>query len=109
MKDRASRNAGIIAGVLAVVLILLIYALVGNVDLVFKKDGHEVYRIENATVLSDLTIPEDNSVYYYTTEGDEIQFEDSFSFRFEIVKVVFVNFFNHEWQEHDNYIELNAR
>ncbi len=109
MKDRASRNAGIISAILAVVIILVIYAAVGNVDLVFKKGGHEVYRIENATVFSDLTVPEDSGEYYYTTESEEILFEDSIGFRFEIVKVVFTNFFSHEWQEHDNYIELNAK
>ena len=109
MSNQKVRNAGIIAAILAIVIIIVAYALVGSVDLVFKKGGIESYRIEDAGIFSELTIPEDGTVYVYTTDGGEIQFGDTMEFRAEIAKVVFMNFINFEWQEHDNYIELHAK
>lgn len=92
---------------LAVVIILVAYAFIGSVDIIFKDGGREVHRIENATVLSELAGPEgDDSVYSYTDDFGDHAFSDAADFRFEIVKNVFINFFTFRWEESDNVIVL---
>ena len=72
MKDIKLRSAGIISAILALVLLLCIYTMLGTVDLVFKQDGREVYRLDDVNIFSDLTIPEvEGSVYTYGADGSE--------------------------------------
>ncbi len=107
-KDISPRSAGIISTVLALVIIICVYTLFGSVDLVFKQDGTEVYRIEDASLFSELTLPEgDGNAYTYGEAGAE--FGDTFEFRFEIAKTVLVNFVTFKWDAADNVIELNAQ
>lgn len=109
MKDVSPRNAGIISAVLALVIIISIYTLLGCVDVVFKQNGREMYRLDDVTVLSDLTTPEgDDNVYTYGEAGSEKTFGDTPEFRLEIAKTVLINLFTFKWEEADNVIELNA-
>ena len=84
--------------------------MLGTVDLVFKQDGREVYRLDDVNIFSDLTIPEvEGSVYTYGADGSEKEFSDSIEFRFEIGKTVLLNFLSFKWDEPDNYIELTEK
>lgn len=110
MKLIPARNTGIASLILAVVILLVIYTLTGTVDLVFRKDGREVHRIEDASVFADLSIPDGESKsFYYSTELGEKQFSDSVEFRIEIAKTVLTKLINFEWEEMDSYIILNQR
>lgn len=109
MKDISPRSAGVFSAILALVLILLIYLMLGTVDIVFKQGDNQVYRINDVSVFSELTVPETDSVYVLTTDAGEVEFSDSAEFRFEIGKAVLVNFFSFKWDPQDNYIELYAK
>ena len=110
MKLIPARNTGIVSLIFAVIILLIIYTLVGTVDLVFREDGREVYRIEDANVFADLTIPdEDGASFYYSTDLGEKMFSDSIEFRIEIAKTVFTKLINFEWEEMDSYIVLNQK
>ena len=54
-------RTGLISGILAVVLVLVVYIALGTVDLVFKQDDVEIYRMENVTVFSSLEISDEES------------------------------------------------
>ena len=92
---------------LAIVIILVAYTLVGSVDIIFREDSREVYRIEDATVFSDLALPEgEDDVFTYTDMLGDHTFSDSPEFRFEIAKTVLVNLFTFKWDESDHVIIL---
>ena len=57
MKSILPRYAGVVAAILAIALIVGIFAFFGTVDLIYvNKDGYEVGREENVSVLSDIKL-----------------------------------------------------
>lgn len=54
MKEIARRNAGLFAALLGIIIVLLVYTLLGTVDLVFMKGNLQVARMEDVRVISDL-------------------------------------------------------
>ena len=115
MKDRMHRNAGLISGVLALVLILGIYGIFGTVDLVFMNGENEIHRMDDVSVFSDLTISSDDietegELEFTYASGDvDKAFGDNVEFRIEIAKTVLLNFLTFKWQECDQVIVLNAK
>lgn len=63
MKSIIPRYAGIVAAILAVALILAVYAAFGTVDLIFVKDGYEVSRQEDVSLFTEIEP--------YTGDGEE--------------------------------------
>lgn len=109
MREISPRNAGIFSAALALVLILCIYLLLGTVDVIFLNNGKQVYRIDDVSVCSPITVPETDDVYVYNTDSGEKVFADNFDFRLEICKTVLINLVTFKWQELDNVIELNKQ
>ncbi len=109
------RRAGIISGILGLLLILIIYVMLGSVDLVFIKDNHEIYCIEDVGVFSDLTVNVDevegnqDLEYTYSSGNDTKDFEDSFGFRMEIAKTILLNFITLKWEPYQQEIILTAK
>ena len=66
MKSRIPRYAGVVAAMIALVLITGLLAVFGTVDVIFMKNGLEVGRQENVTVFSDVEL--------YTEEGVDLQY-----------------------------------
>ena len=109
MKNITPRSAGIFSAILALVLLICIYTMLGTVDIVFLQDGREMYRINDAGIFSDLTAPEADGVYVYTADGVEKEFSDSFEFRAHIGTTVILNLVSFKWDEADNIIEIHDK
>ena len=56
MKTILPRYAGIVAAVLAIALIIGVFAFFGTIDLIYMKDGYEVGREENISLFSDIKL-----------------------------------------------------
>lgn len=100
MKSKVPASAGIISVVIAVVVIVVIYALCGTVDLVVMKDGKEVSRQEDVSMVSNIDLPEGELTY-----GSENQPLDNLAdLKVEIGVTVVTNLVSFKWQESDNVI-----
>lgn len=110
MKISPARNASIISAILALVAIVLIYSIIGTVDLVFKSGENEIYRIDDTNVFTDLATPgmEGWTFAYDLGEGEKT-FSDSPEFRFEIAKTVLMNLVTFKWEDSDYEIVLNKQ
>lgn len=115
MKGNLYRRASIISAVLGLVLILVIYIMLSSVDLIFIKDQHEIYRMEDVGVFSDLTVDvekvegQQDLEYTYTSGEETKAFDDSFDFRIEIVKTTLINLITFKWEPHDQVIVMTAK
>ncbi len=113
MKDLVRRNAGIGSFLLALILVLVIYTLLGTVDLVFMKGDFQVARMEDVRVFSNLELDAEDVItgeeLEYTYGEDAKPFESDFSFRLEIAKTLIVNLFTFKWEATDNTIVLTAK
>ncbi len=109
MKEINPRSAGIFSAILALVLLLCIYTMLGTVDVVFMQGEREVFHLVDVGIFSPIDAPETDEVYVYNTDGGEKEFADNFDFRFEIGKTVVLNLLTFKWQENDNVIELHAK
>ena len=115
------QSAGILSVILAFVIITLIYAAFGRVDLIFKfEDGTEICRQENVCAVSSIndpidsipegTIGEDEEIQFYFVDCDEkVYFTDlSMRLRVKIAKTVVMNFLNFKWGEGSQFVVINA-
>lgn len=112
MKSKLPRYAGIVAAILAITLIAGLFSIFGTVDLIFVKDGYEVKRTENVSVLSDIDL--------YTEEGAELQYtyefdgaehvidENQANLREHIVYTVLLNAITFKWGAEDNDITVTV-
>ena len=55
--NKLPRFAGLISVILAAVIIMGVYLLVGSVDLAFVDDGNQIAYVEDVKILSDIEIP----------------------------------------------------
>ncbi len=105
-KQKPARSAGLISVLLAVVIILAIYTVLGTVDLVvLKPDGNQDHVIEDVNILSDIELPEGELTY--TVNGEEKPLENIADLKADIGITVLTNFFSFKWQERDNVIIIN--
>lgn len=113
MKDMMRLKAGIISGVIAIVLVLCFYAVLGTVDLVFMKGNNEVARLKDVSVLSDVELTRWDIKNYeeleFTYGEDKKDFADNFDLKVEIGKTVLMNFLTFKWDEQDQVIVLHAK
>lgn len=115
MKDKLPRNAGIISVVVALVLILGIYAMLGTVDVIFVHEGREVYRQDNVSAITtieyDCTDPATGETlqFTYLSDGTAVEYGDKGAFSLEISKLVLSNLFAFKWQAADHVITLEAK
>ncbi|MBQ8414724.1 MAG: hypothetical protein IJX58_05740 [Clostridia bacterium] len=113
MKNLAFRSAGIGSVILALILLVVIYTLLGTVDLVFMKGDFQVARMEDVRVISDLELSAEDVItgeeLEYTYGEDNKDFNGDFNFRFEIAKTLIINLFTFKWEATDNTIVLTAK
>ena len=118
MKSKLPRYAGIVAAILAITLIAGLFAIFGTVDLIFVKDGYEVKRTENVSVLSEIDLYTD--IDLYTEEGAKLQYtyefdgaeyvidENQANLREHIVYTVLLNAITFKWGAEDNDITVTV-
>lgn len=112
MKEIARRNAGLFAALLGIIIVLLVYTLLGTVDLVFMKGDLQVARMEDVRVISDLQLNAEDIL-----TGEELEFTygegktyaADMNLRFEIAKTLVVNLFTQKWDNADQVIILDAK
>ena len=112
MKEIARRNAGLFAALLGIIIVLLVYTLLGTVDLVFMKGDLQVARMEDVRVISDLQLDAEDVL-----TGEELEFTygegktyaADINLRFEIAKTLVVNLFTQKWDNADQVIILDAK
>ena len=114
MKGKIPRYAGLISAVLAVVLVVAIYAMLGTVDLVFVNNDKETYRQENVSMFSDIDVVTDEAgepVEYTFVSGNQVMplNGNETDFRFTIAKTLLENLFTFKWQPMDQVIVLTAK
>ena len=107
MTQRVPQSAGIISIILAVVLLLAIYTLLGTVDLVYMKDGIESAVQEDVNVFSSLHFPEGE--ISCTVNGEETVINSVNDLRVQIGTTVLTNFLSFKWTEEDNVIIVNQQ
>lgn len=107
MKYQPPRNAGLISVIAAAVVLILVYTLLGTVDLVYVDGNREIYRQKDASVISDYEIPEGDFVY---TSGDETkELGDGSDLKVDIGIKVLMNLVTFKWNETDNVIIFEAK
>lgn len=112
MKEIARRNAGLFAALLGIIIVLLVYTLLGTVDLVFMKGDLQVARMEDVRVISDLQLDAEDVL-----TGEELEFTygegktyaADMNLRFEIAKTLVVNLFTQKWDNADQVIIFEAK
>ena len=112
MKEIARRNAGLLAALLGVIIVLLVYTLLGTVDLVFMKGDLQVARMEDVRVISDLQLDAEDVL-----TGEELEFTygegktyaADMNLRFEIAKTLVVNLFTQKWDNADQVIIFESK
>ena len=124
MYDMKRLRAGIISSLIAVVLIICFYAILGTVDLVFIKEvkegndvisSNEVARIENASAISDLELTRwdikdyEELEFTYGEGENQKDFADNFELRFEIAKTVVINLVTFNWDDADQVIIFKSK
>ena len=112
MKEITRRSAGVAAALLGIILVLLVYTLLGTVDLVFMKGDFQVARMENVRVISDLQLDTEDVV-----TGEELEYTygkgntyaADMTLRIEIAKTLVTNLFTQKWDNADQVIVLQAK
>ena len=112
MKEIARRNEGLLAALLGIIIVLLVYTLLGTVDLVFMKGDLQVARMEDVRVISDLQLDAEDVL-----TGEELEFTygegktyaADMNLRFEIAKTLVVNLFTQKWDNADQVIVFEAK
>ena len=106
MKDKLPGNAGILSAIAAVLIIVVIYTMLGTVDLVYMQGNKEISRQENVSVFSDIELPEGE--FSYSVNGETKELEDINTLKTDIGITVITNLFSFKWQKMDNIIVLTA-
>ena len=107
MKQMTPRSAGIISILLAVVILLAIYTLLGTVDLIYMKDGKQSAVQEDVRVFSEIHFPEGE--LSCTANGEETAINSVNDLRVQIGATVLSNFLSFKWSEDDNVIIINQQ
>ena len=112
MKLRAPRDTGspltMLIGLLAIVLLVFLYSVLGTVEVVFRNDEFVISRQENVRVISDIEIP-DEATEYYVVGNETVIVDDVSDIKSEIMKTLIINLVTFKWQESDHIIELHTK
>ena len=106
MKSLMPRYAGIVAAIIAIALVVGVYAMFGTVDLVFKNsEGLEVSRQENVSMFTEIEL-DPGFTYYY--EGEVIN-EDQSALKNDIPMTLILNAATFNWDKEANDFVINVR
>ena len=114
MKTVFPRYAGFVAAILALLLIVGVFAIFGTVDLVYMKEGYEVGRQENVSLISDIELyvapgETEPGAFSYTYGGNRyVVNEGCANLKEHIVYTVITNAFTFKWSDEANDFVLNA-
>ena len=104
MKQKLPGNAGVLSVIAALLIILIVYTLLGTVNLVFMHEGRQISRMDNVNLLSEITLPEGDLTY---TVGEETgSFETVEELKGQIAVTLLTNLFGFKWQEIDHVITI---
>ena len=107
MRQNRPRNAGVVSVLIAAVVLLAIYTLLGTVDLVFVENGKEVSRQKGVSVISEIELPDGD---ISCTIGEETKnIDDVADLKTEIGIMVATNLLTFKWQEKENIITINSK
>ena len=115
MKEINRRNAGLLAALLGIIVVLLVYTLLGTVDLVFMKGDLQVARMEDVRVISDLQLDAEDAITSdalndtYTYGEDGKIYAADMNLRVEIAKTLVMNLFTQKWDNADQVIVFEAK
>ena len=112
MKEITRRNAGLFAALLGIILVLLVYTLLGTVDLVVMKGDFQVARMEDVRVISDLQLDTQDVITGEELEytyGEGKTYAADMTLRVEIAKTLIVNLFTQKWDNADQVIIFEAK
>lgn len=112
MKEITRRNAGLFAALLGIILVLLVYTLLGTVDLVFMKGDFQVARMEDVRVISNLQLDTQDVITGEELEytyGEGKTYAADMTLRVEIAKTLIVNLFTQKWDNADQVIIFEAK
>ena len=112
MKFRAPRDTSsplaMLIGILAIVLIILLYSVLGTVEVVFENDDFVISRQENVRVISNIEMP-DEATEYYVVGAEDVIIDEVGDIKGEIMKTLILNLVTFKWQESDHIIVLHAK
>ena len=112
--------AGICCTVAALLLTIALYTLFAPMDIVFMKDGEEVYRQKNASAASAYDDPfeyielsedesAENIAFFYSDRGGKFVYStSSFQFRFRVAKTTLKCLLTFKTSEEDRVIVCTA-
>jgi hypothetical protein len=105
MKSLLPRYAGVVAAIIAIALVMGVYAMFGTVDLIFQKDGYEIGRQENVSLFTEIEL-EPGSTYCY--EGEIIN-EDQSVVKNDIPLCLIVNAITFNWDQEANDFVIEVK
>lgn len=112
MKFRAPRDTSsplvMLIGLFAMALMLLLYSLLGTVEVVFENDEFVIDRQEDVRVISTVEIP-DEATEYYVVGNEEVVVDEPSDLKKQIMKTLILNLFTFKWQESDHVIVLHTK
>lgn len=112
MKFRAPRDTSsplvMLIGLFAIVVIILLYSVLGTVEVVFENDDFVISRQENVRAISNIEIP-DEAEEYYVVGAEDVIIDDEADIKSEISKMLILNLVTFKWQESDHIIVLHTK
>ena len=108
MKLKLPKSTGLLSIVAALALILVIYTLLGTVNIVVvDAEGKEISTQEDVGVFSEIHVP--SGELSCTVNGEEKPIEDINTLKVEIGKTVLMNLVTFKWQAEDNVITVTQK
>ena len=112
MKFRAPRDTSsplaVLIALLAVVVLIFAYSVLGTVEIVFENDDYVIDRQENVSALSQIDIP-DEAEAYYIVGNKNVVVDEAGDLKSEIMKTLIINLITFKWQESDHVIVLHTK
>ena len=106
MKSLIPRYAGVVAAIVAIALVLGVYAMFGTVDLVFKNsEGLEIGRQENVSLFSEIEL-EEGFTYSY---NELVINEDQSPLKSDIPMTLILNAATFNWDKEANDLVIDVR
>lgn len=112
MKFRAPKDTNsalaVLISLLAVVVLIFLYSVLGTVEVVFENDDYVISRQENVSAFSKVDVP-DEAEAYYVVGNNGVVIKEAGDLKSEIMKTLIVNLITFKWQESDHIIVLHTK
>ena len=102
MKQKTPGAAGLSSVIFAVAIVVALYTLLGTVDLAFLQDGRQVNRMNDVSLISEITLPD--AQLSYVADGETKSLESVDDLKAHIGPTLINNFINLKWEDVDHII-----